>query len=197
MVTSQPKSRAVFLDRDGVLIADVDLLTLAAQIQPLPGVAAALRRLRAGGFQLIVVSNQTVVARGLATEGEVEEINREIQRQLSSEGAPLLDAFYFCPHHPNATVEKYRVDCDCRKPRPGMLLRAAAERQIDLKASFLVGDRMTDIAAGAAAGCRTALVQTGKHAAPTIETREALDPALRPDWIGASLAETAEWIVAQ
>ena len=189
--------RAVFLDRDGVLIEDVDLLTQTAQVRPLPGVAAALQRLKAAGFLLIVVSNQTVVARGLSTEREVEEINREVARRLAEQGAPPLDAFYFCPHHPKATLVAYRKDCDCRKPRPGMLRQAAADFNIVLSASFMVGDRITDVAAGAAAGCRTVLTQTGQHATPAIETSEPLDPSLRPDWTCANLTAAAEWILAQ
>ena len=189
--------RAVFLDRDGVLIEDVDLLTQSAQIRPLPGAAAAVQRLKAAGFLLIVVSNQTVVARGLSTEREVEEINREVARRLEEQGAPALDAFYFCPHHPKATLPAYRKDCDCRKPRPGMLRQAAADLSVDLSKSFMVGDRITDVAAGAAAGCRTILIQTSKHAAPPIETSQPLDPSLRPDWTCANLTAAAEWILAQ
>lgn len=187
--------RAVFLDRDGVLIEDVDLLADPALVRPLPGVAPALRRLKNAGFLLIVLSNQAVVARGLATEDDVAAVNDEIQRQLILQGSPAFDAFYFCPHHPQATLEKYRVDCQCRKPRPGMFLRAAEKFHLDLPASFMVGDRLTDIAAGANAGCRTALVQTGRHLAPAIVTREPLDPDLKPDWTGPDLADAADWIL--
>ncbi|HWD17700.1 MAG TPA: HAD family hydrolase [Verrucomicrobiae bacterium] len=190
-------ARAVFLDRDGVLIVDADLLTDPAHIQPLPGVAAALRRLQAAGFRLIVVSNQPVVARGLATEREVEAIHQEIQRQIVRDGGPTLDAFYFCPHHPRATLEEYRRDCECRKPRAGLLRQGAAAFGIDLKSSFMVGDRITDIAAGAAVGCRTVMVETGKHLLPPIHTSEPLDPGLKPDWTCADLPAAADWILAQ
>jgi D-glycero-D-manno-heptose 1,7-bisphosphate phosphatase len=105
----------VFLDRDGVLIEDVDLVTSADQIRLL------LQSLRAAGFALVVVTNQPVVARGLATEEQVGEINAEIARRLAAQGAPGFDAFYFCPHHPRASLPQYRLDCDCRKPRPGLL----------------------------------------------------------------------------
>jgi D-glycero-D-manno-heptose 1,7-bisphosphate phosphatase len=193
--TAQP--RAVFLDRDGVLIEDVDLLTQSAQVRPLPGAAAALRRLKDAGFLLLVVSNQAVVARGLATESEVDAINAEISQRLQGQGAPALDAFYFCPHHPKATLESYRKDCLCRKPRPGMLRAAASDFHLDLARSFMVGDRMTDIAAGAAAGCRTILVHTGKHAAPPIETIQPLAAVAPPDWTCPDLPAAAEWILAQ
>src|ERR1041385_3505620 len=116
--------RAVFLDRDGVLIEDVNLLTRREQIRILPGVPEALERLKQSGFSLIVVSNQTVVARGLASEDEVRESNDSLQKLLIQTGGPSLDGWYFCPHHPNATLTAYRQICDCRKPRPGLFLHA-------------------------------------------------------------------------
>ena len=159
---------AVFLDRDGVLIEDRGLLVDPAGIHILPGVPTALRKLKEAGFFLAVVSNQAVVARGLISPSDLDALNARIRGLLEAAGAPPLDAAYFCPHHPEAALPQYRVICDCRKPRPGSLLRAAREHGLDLPASFMVGDRMTDVAAGAAAGCRTVLVQTGQHDAPPI-----------------------------
>lgn len=189
------KHRAVFLDRDGVLIEDVDWLTDIGQIRVLPGVPQALRRLADAGLRLIVVTNQPIVARGLATEAQVDALNAAIADQLVRAGAPVPDRFYVCPHHPKATLPAYRIICDCRKPRPGMLLRAAADFSIDLQRSFMVGDRITDIAAGLAAGCRTVWVQTGKHLEPPIQTSDALDPLLKSDWTCADLPAAAEWMV--
>jgi D-glycero-D-manno-heptose 1,7-bisphosphate phosphatase len=186
---------AVFLDRDGVLIEDVHLLTDPGEIRILQGVAQALISLKGAGFQLLVVSNQAVVARGLVTEQDVCAINAEVEHRLVQAGGPRLDGFYFCPHHPNATLPAYRVACDCRKPRPGMLLRAAAEHNLDLGASFIVGDRITDVVAGAAAGCRAVLVQTGMHEAQTIETVEPLDTSVQPDFVCADLRQAADWIL--
>lgn len=194
-MTPSPSRRAVFLDRDGVLIEDVHLLTRADDIRVLPGVPEALQQLHGAGLQLIVVTNQTVVARGLCTEHDVTALQHEVDLRLRHSGAPPLDAFYFCPHHPNATLAEYRIACECRKPRAGLLLRAAAERGIDLANSFLVGDRMTDIAAGACAGCRTVWVQTGCHSAPLIQTLDPLDPNLQPDYICPGLQEAARWIL--
>jgi D-glycero-D-manno-heptose 1,7-bisphosphate phosphatase len=191
--TSAP---AVFLDRDGVLIEDVELLTEASQIRLLPGVAQALAALKEAGFLLPVVSNQPVVARGLLDESEVAALQQEVASRLILEGAPALDGFYFCPHHPQATLPAYRLTCECRKPRPGLLLRAAANHGIDLAASFMVGDRPTDLIAGARAGCRTIWVETGKHLAPPIQTAEPLPPP-RPDHVCAGLPEAARWILAQ
>jgi len=189
-------SAAIFLDRDGVLIEDVHLLISPRDIRILEGVPQALRSLKEAGFQLIVISNQTVVARGLVTEQEVCAINAEMERLLEQGGGPPLDGFYFCPHHPNATLPAYRIACECRKPRPGLLLRAARQHNLNLGASFMVGDRITDIVAGARAGCRTVLVQTGKHEAPPIETVEPLDESVQPDHVCADLKAASEWILA-
>jgi D-glycero-D-manno-heptose 1,7-bisphosphate phosphatase len=190
-------NRAIFLDRDGVLIEDVHLLTDPSRIRILAGVPAALGQLSEAGFRIIVVSNQTVLARGLATEQEVLDLNAEVQAQIERAGGPHLDGFYFCPHHPNATLPFYRVDCECRKPRPGLLLRAAREHDLDLHASFAVGDRITDIIAGARAGCCTVLVQTGQHLAPPIEISEPLDDSVEPDYTCADLSQAAQLILEQ
>ena len=143
--------RAVFLDRDGVLVHDDGFLLREEQIRLMDGVALALRSLKSAGMLLAVVSNQATVARGLVSEQDVERLNTSIADRIQQDGGPRPHASYFCPHHPDADVDEYRVVCSCRKPRPGMILRAAEEHQIDPRASFLVGDRMTDIAAGAAA----------------------------------------------
>lgn len=186
---------AVFLDRDGVLIEDAQLLTRPEQISVLPGVPEALRALDEGGFKLIVVSNQTVVARGLASEAEVSAVNIHLEALLQLANAPLLAGFFICPHHPNATLPAYRLACECRKPKPGLLVRAARELRIDLAGSFMVGDRITDVVAGQRAGCRTVLVKTGRHLAPPIETDEPMDMNLQPDHTCASLVDAAEWIL--
>ena len=188
-------NKAVFLDRDGVLISDVHLLTRTEQITILPNVASALRDLARAGWKLMVASNQTVVARGLVSEVEVGEIHRTICSAIVAQGGAQIDAWYYCPHHPQATVTAYRADCDCRKPRPGLLLRAAVEHDVDLARSFMIGDRMTDIIAGASAGCRTVLVETGQHQARPIETSDPIDQSIFPDHTCANLAEAARWIL--
>lgn len=188
-------NRAVFLDRDGVLVEDVHLLTDARRLRLLAGVPESLVRLREAGFRLLLVSNQAVVARGLATEEEVRRIHEVLQAMLRERGGPPLDGLYFCPHHPEATVAAYRVDCECRKPRPGLLLRGAAEHAVDLASSFVVGDRLTDVAAGVRAGCRTVLVETGRHTEPLIVTRDPLAPDLRADHACSGLPSAADWIL--
>ncbi len=188
-------ARAVFLDRDGVLIEDVHLIVDPAKVRVLPGVVDALTRLKSAGFKLVVVTNQTVVARGLATEADVAHLNRHMAGLLTTQGAPALDAIHVCPHHPKASLPQYRQACECRKPAPGMLVRAARELGVALSLSYLVGDRLTDIAAGARAGCRTALVETGRHVDAPIESAEPVDPSLRPDHVCRDLAAAADWIL--
>ena len=188
-------NRAVFLDRDGVLIEDVDLLIRADRVKILPQVPRALNVMRDAGFELVVVSNQTVVARGLATEADVRAINARLQEMLLHQNSPSIHGWYFCPHHPNATLPSYRLACECRKPRPGLFMQAARELSIDLSKSFTVGDRLTDIVAGTKAGTRTVLVETGLHSAPPIQTVEPIDSLVRPDYICSDLLAAADWIL--
>lgn len=186
----------MFLDRDGVLIADTGVpLTHAGDIQILPGVPAALVHLREAGFRLIAVTNQSVVARGILSEPALIALHEAIDQRLLSEGGPRLDAWYYCPHHPKATLPAYRTDCPCRKPRPGLLIQAAADLGLDLTRSLMVGDRLTDVAAGRSAGCRTLWVHTGRHLDPQIETNEPVDPGLAPDWIALSLPEAVDIVL--
>jgi mannose-1-phosphate guanylyltransferase / phosphomannomutase len=154
------RSRAVFLDRDGTIIREVDLLRSVRQLRLLPGAADAIRSLNRRGFRVIVVTNQPVIARGWLTEEGVEEIHRVLARRLRRLGA-ALDAVYFCPHHPQANLLRYRVRCRCRKPGAGLIRRAAREFGIDLSRSFIVGDRTPDILAGERAGVTTLVVGTG------------------------------------
>lgn len=146
----QPASKAViFLDRDGVLVEDVHFLRHPSQLRILPGVIQALRALK-DHFYLIVVTNQSGIARGLFTETDLLAIHTELVQRLTAKGA-LVDALYYCPHLPEgAAVKTYQVTCQCRKPRPGMLLQAKRDWDIDLSHSFLVGDMPRDIEAGAA-----------------------------------------------
>lgn len=182
----------VFLDRDGVLVEDVGLLTRASDIRVLPGVPEALTMLRDAGHELVVVSNQTVVARGLLDEAQVETLHGEIERALVLAGAPRLDGFYFCPHHPHADVAAYRCECACRKPSPGLIARACDERGLDASTSVMVGDRPSDVLAGTRAGCRTVWVETGRHGDAPIVGAEA---HAQPDHRCADLLAAARWIV--
>lgn len=146
-----PKHPAVFLDRDGVINVDVGYPHRIETFRFIPGAPQAIKILNASGYQVIIVSNQSGVARGLFTEEAVRIFNQHITQRLASFGA-RIDAFYFCPYHPDAVVKRYRVDHHERKPRPGMIERAARERNLDLMRSFLIGDHETDIQAATAAG---------------------------------------------
>jgi D-glycero-D-manno-heptose 1,7-bisphosphate phosphatase len=156
----QPLSRnAVFLDRDGVLVEDVHFLTDPKQIRVLPGVPQALRDL-GSQFYIIVVTNQSGIARGLLTEEDLLDIHTELVRRLRSEGA-FVDGLYYCPHLPEASVPAYRVECQCRKPKSGMLKQARDDWGIDLSQSFLVGDTPRDIMAASDAGVKGIIVGDG------------------------------------
>src|SRR5450631_639322 len=154
------KSAAAFLDRDGTIIRQVELMHEFGQMRILPGAAEAIRLLNQNGIRVLIVTNQPVVARGVCTEDEVRLIHEELKQRLLKKGA-RIDAIYYCPHHPNATLERYRVQCSCRKPEPGMILRAAKEQGVDLGRSVMIGDTTQDIMAGSRAGTQTILVQTG------------------------------------
>lgn len=158
-----PKGAAVFLDRDGTLIREINYLSAIEQIAILPGVAEALRRLRDRGFKLVMVTNQSVVGRGGLSEASLTRIHGEITARLARDGA-WLDAIYYCPHHPTEGLGDYRVDCQCRKPKTGMIRRAAAELKIDPTLSYVIGDQLIDIELARAVGATGILV--GAH--PTI-----------------------------
>lgn len=168
---------AVFLDRDGTLIREDGWVTRPDQVRLIDGAVETLRRIRALGRVSILVTNQSAVARGLIAEDDLERIHDRLRALLSDRGAPL-DAIYACPHHPEAKIPAYRVDCDCRKPKPGMLLRAARDHAIDLTRSIAVGDDLRDLEAGAEAGARIVLVRTGKGAAREREARRRFGASL-------------------
>lgn len=197
MIDGADARRAVFLDRDGVIVSDEGLLADRDHVRLLDGVVEALGRLAAAGFALIVVTNQPAIARGDALESDVAAVNETIRRRIEDAGGPVIARFYICPHHPRANLAAYRSDCDCRKPKAGLVRRAAADLGIDVARSFMVGDRITDIIAGATAGCRTIQVLSGSHLEPTIETSVPIDGSVKPDLVCADLAAAAEWIVAQ
>ncbi len=180
-----------------MLVDDQGCLISREQICLLDDVPAALHKLKTAGMFLAVVSNQAVVARGLTSEGELIDLNRIILERIELSGGPRLDDVYYCPHHPDATLREYRVACPCRKPRLGMIVPAAAEHGLDLQASFLVGDRMSDIVAGRTAGCRTVLVTCGRHDAPPIITVDPLDSACQPDHTCLDLQAATRWIIKQ
>jgi len=186
---------AVFLDRDGTLNEEVGLVSRPEQLVLLPGAGRALTALRAAGAVLVVATNQPVVARGLIDEEGLAGIHQRLRELLAEEGVSL-DAIYYCPHHPEkghaeAQDPRYRRDCDCRKPKPGMILSGAERFGIDLARSFFVGDSTRDIAAARAAGCRPVLLRTG------FAGRDGKCPEARPDADVADIAAAADWILGQ
>lgn len=154
------KRRAVFLDRDGTINKEKEYLHRVEDFEFIPGAPEAIRLLNSAGFLVIVVTNQSGIGRGYYGEDAVRSLHRFMDRELARHGA-RVDAYYFCPHHPDRGIGEYRRECGCRKPLPGMLLKAADDFTIDMNASFIIGDKMADLEAGIAAGCRPILVRTG------------------------------------
>jgi D-glycero-D-manno-heptose 1,7-bisphosphate phosphatase len=151
--------RAVFLDRDGTLNVEKDYLYRIDEFEFVAGAEEAVRMFNKAGFMVVVVTNQSGVARGYYTEEDVEILHRHIGSELEKCGA-RVDAWFYCPHHPDGRGS-YSLPCKCRKPLPGMLIEAAGRFDIDLDASIMIGDKIADVSAGLAAGCRTVLVRTG------------------------------------
>ncbi|TAK37229.1 MAG: HAD family hydrolase [Lysobacteraceae bacterium] len=150
----------VFFDRDGTLNTEVDYLSRPEELQLLPHAARAIREANSFGVKVFVITNQSGVARGLLTEEMLAAIHRRLVDLLANHGA-RVDGIYYCPHHPDSGSPPYKKVCNCRKPKTGMLLQAAREHDVDLRNSFVIGDRCIDMQAGVSAGCGTALVLTG------------------------------------
>ena len=168
--------RAVFLDRDGTVMRDIDYCGDPAQVEVFPGAADALRRLKASGYKLIVLTNQSGIARGYFSDDEYRAVEREFLRQL---GGELIDATYYCPDLPGTNSPR-------RKPAPGMIFEAQRDHRLDLARSYVVGDKRSDIACGRNAGVRTILVQTGYG---------AHENDSRADWIVRDLAHAVTIIL--
>jgi len=160
-LSASARRPAVFLDRDGTLTAEGEWVTKSAELELLPFAAEAIAKLSRAGFAVVLATNQSAVARGLIREEELAEIHAHLERELARGGA-RLDGVYSCPHHPTEGSAPYRRDCECRKPKPGMLLAAARDLGLDLARSWVVGDAERDLAAGAAVGANGVLVATGK-----------------------------------
>lgn len=181
------RRRAIFLDRDGTINHDPGFVHRVADLELLPGVVEGLRRMMAAGYLLVIVSNQSGVARGMFSEAQMHAFNAALLERLAAAGVSI-EAVYCCPFHRDATVTAYRQDSPLRKPSPGMLLQAMAEHGIDLAASFAVGDKRSDVAAGRAAGCRTILLRTGAAGS------DAEAANVEPDFVADDLIAAAEII---
>ena len=152
--------KAVFIDRDGTINKEVDHLHRLGQLKVLPGAGRAIKQINDLGFLVVVITNQAAVAHGMLTEADLNTIHAALRQRLARNGA-RIDAIYYCPHHPDAKLKKYRVRCTCRKPGTTMIKKALRELKISAKNSYLIGDHTNDILAGERAGLRTILVQTG------------------------------------
>ncbi len=188
------RERAIFLDRDGTLIEDVHYLSHLSQIRWIPGAVDGLRLLKNHGYRLVVVTNQSGVARGLFNEEFVELVHRTLAEELAAQGVEV-DGWYYCPHHPMEGRPPFRRECNCRKPRPGLILEAAKALNIDLSSSFVIGDTLRDMEAGRKSGATPILVQTGKGGKQQEEI--AKDHRFNRIPIFPSLWDAASWICRQ
>lgn len=175
-------NKAVFLDRDDTLIEDPGYINHPDQVKLLEGVTETLAELKKMGYKLIVVSNQSGIARGIFTEEMLAKVHERLEQILSHHGV-TLDKIYYCPYHPEGAILKYRRESDWRKPQPGMLIAAAEELDIDLTESWLIGDSARDIDAGKSAGCKTILIQNAAH-------NRTIEPgATAPDYMAVNMKE--------
>ena len=182
---------AVFLDRDGTLIEERGYLERLEHLTIFPWTGDALRLLKRAGFATVVITNQSAIARGLIDEAFLNRVHQTIDARLASSGGGI-DRYYYCPHFPKGSVERYRQTCNCRKPAPGMIEQACREMDIDPAQSVMVGDRWLDVACGRAAGTRAVLIRSG-HGSSEADT----DPpdGVRADAILNNLMEAAGWIL--
>lgn len=189
-------NKAVFLDRDGVIIdAKKDFIYKEEDVLFLPRVLEALREIKKKKYLIIVITNQPAIARGITTEKEVYELHTILNEKIDN----LIDKFYFCPHHPEMHsdvpdyAKKYRIFCNCRKPAPGMLLKAAEDFEIDLSESWMIGDMVTDIVAGKKAGCKTIMVKSPKNNRITKSSLD-FDINTKPDNFAKDLFDAVRFI---
>ena len=180
-------NKAVFLDRDGTLVEDPGYINSPEQVKLLDGAAKALIELKAMGYKLVVATNQSGIARGIFTEKTLVEIHERL-KQLLAENDAHLDNIYYCPYLPDGVIAKYRKDSDWRKPKPGMLLAAASEMDIDLAQSWIIGDSSRDIQAGKSAGCKTILIDN------PVQGRLARHSDSNPDHRAVNITEAVNLI---
>jgi D-glycero-D-manno-heptose 1,7-bisphosphate phosphatase len=191
----EPKKRpAVFFDRDGTLIADEGYLNHPSQIKLFPQTVGALKTLRKAGFYLFIVTNQSGVARGYFSETQVKKVHQKLRRMLKVKGAKI-DAFFYCPHHPQGKVKSFSKKCDCRKPSPGMVKQALKKYSIDLKKSYVVGDKLDDVLlAKNAKMAGGLLVRTGNGRKSENELKKL---KLKNSAVVSNLAQATQWILSR
>ena len=188
------KSRgAVFLDRDGTIIKEVNYLNRLHDVELLPQAAEAIARLNRQQIPVILVSNQSGVARGKFTESFVIETHRYLQKILGRKGA-YLDDFFFCPHHPETGSAPYKKICSCRKPAPGLLFEAAARHHLDLTKSFIIGDKLIDVELALRVGGKGILVETGYGKSEKVKIAEG---KIKPNFIAVDLDAAVSWVLKE
>jgi D-glycero-D-manno-heptose 1,7-bisphosphate phosphatase len=185
---------ALFMDRDGCLIEEMGYINHPSRVRVLPRTPEAIARLNTAGIAAVMATNQAGIARGYFSNETLAAVNAELERQLGALGA-RLDALYVCTHHPTAGEPPYRETCECRKPKPGLLLRAAAELGLDLSRSIMVGDKPSDVEAGQAAGAATVLVLTGYGRGEWEYRRH--EWTVKPDHVAEDLFDAVEWAMAR
>jgi len=188
----EQKSKAVFLDRDGTISVEIGYIDNVELFKLYPESVEALASLKAMGYKLVVISNQSGVAQGFFPESRVRMIHDKMMSLLKENGV-VLDGVYYCPHLPNGKIPEYAKECECRKPNIGMIKRAEKELKIDLRHSLLIGDKLSDIACGRNAGLKTILVRTG-YGKETEQQLRGLSEAEKPEVIVETLREAVEWI---
>jgi D-glycero-D-manno-heptose 1,7-bisphosphate phosphatase len=181
---------AIFLDKDGTLIPDIPYNVDPTKITLSPGADLALRSLHESGYKLIIISNQSGVARGYFSASALRDVEQRIRELLAEFDVPLT-GFYYCPHHPTGAIADYAIVCQCRKPEPGLILKAAQEHNIDCQRSWMIGDILNDVEAGRKAGCQTMLIDNGN------ETEWILTAERTPHHRIKDLTEAAQIITSQ
>ena len=189
-MTIEQKRPAIFLDRDGTITEECGYVNHPSRLKLIRGAGEAIRMCNEHGFLAVVVTNQAGVAHGHFTEAFVRDLHRHLDERFRAGGA-RIDAFYYCPHMPSARVEAYRTECECRKPKPGMVLQAQRDLDLDLGRSFIVGDQWSDLGLGRAAGLKTILVRTGYG--PSVEALPR--DGITADLVVDTLMDAVSWIL--
>lgn len=200
-MNESPKSenfrRAIFIDRDGTLNEEVGYIRDLAEFRLFDFAAEAIRLVNEAGWLVIVVTNQSGIARGLFSEEFLAQVHGQMQAELERDGA-RVDGIYFCPHHPTTGDAPYRISCNCRKPQPGLLLRAAEDFELDLSLCAVIGDRLRDVKTAQTVGARSVLVLTGYGQEELYGTTSGNDTATggqAPDHVGTNLLEAVRWVI--
>ncbi|MEJ6951183.1 D-glycero-alpha-D-manno-heptose-1,7-bisphosphate 7-phosphatase [Natronospora cellulosivora (SeqCode)] len=184
---------AVFMDRDGTVSKEIGYVNHPARYELLPRTAAAIKKLNRAGIKAILTTNQAGVARGYFKEEMILRVHEKLEKLLEEKEA-YLDAIYYCPHHPDLGEGKYRQDCDCRKPKPGLLNRGKEEFDLDLSRSYMIGDKISDVEVGQKVGAKGILVLTGYGLGALEYEREEWN--VEPDYIAKDLLDAVKWILA-